>query len=374
MSEEALPQADGIDGALHPRHANQLFGQSAAERTFLDACHGNRLHHAWLLTGPQGVGKATFAWRAARFLLSRANAPAEAEISEVAPPKAETLDVPLDAPTSRRIAALSEPGLFLIRRAWDADRKRLKTQITVDEVRKLGGFFGLSSADGGPRVVIIDSADEMNTSAANALLKVLEEPPKDATLFLVSHAPARLLPTIRSRCRELRFSTLGEEDLLAALKQAGLEGELSPALRAISGGSVGEAIRLHATGGPELYGLLVEILDSCPRMDRSRALEFTETVTQRGKDQQLDAAISLLDLALSRLARTGAGLVPDIEAIPGETEILQKLSPTPGAARKWAELQQDIFARIGHGRAVHVDSHSLVLDALLKINDAARHS
>lgn len=374
MNEDPLPEADCIEGAPHPREAAHLFGQDAAEREFIDAYTGQRLHHAWLITGPRGVGKATFAWRVTRFLLAQTNALADAGLFEDTPRRPDTLDVSPDAPVSRRIAALSEPGLLLIRRAWDADRKRLRTQITVEEVRRLGRFFGLSAADGGHRVVIIDSVDEMNLSAANALLKVLEEPPRNTTLLLVSHAPARLLPTIRSRCRELRLSTLADEDIEAALAQAGLEGELSQSLRAIAGGSVGEAIRLHASDGPVLYSQIVGLLSECPQMDRSRALKLAETVAQRGKDRQLDTALYLIDFALSRLARTGAGLVPEIEAVTGEVTILQKLSPTPVAARKWAQLQQELSARVGHGRAVNVDPQSLVLDVLLKINEAAGHS
>ncbi len=374
MSDQVLPEADCIDGASHPRMTNQLRGHDAAERAFLDAYVGQHLHHAWLITGPRGVGKASLAWRVARFLLSQANVPANSGLLNDAPTAPDTLDVSPETPVSRRISALSEPGLMLIRRAWDADKKRLKAQITVDEVRKLGGFFGLSSADGGQRVVIIDSVDEANASAANALLKVLEEPPRKSTLLLISHAPARLLPTVRSRCRELRLSTLADSDLDAALVQAGLEGEISPALRMIANGSVGEAIRLRTNDGPELYRLIVELLSNCPNMDRSRALSFAESVAQRGKDQRLDAALYLIDLVLSRLARTGAGLTPEKEAAPGEIAILGKLSPSPIAARKWAGLQQEVSARTGHGRAVNVDPQSLVLDALLKINEAARHS
>ena len=374
MNDDALPEADCVDGAPHPRLAHQIFGQSAAERAFLDAYTGHRLHHAWLITGPRGVGKATFAWRVARFLLSQANAPAAAGLFEDVPPAPAILDISPETPVNRRISALSEPGLMLIRRAWDGDKKRLKAQITVDEVRKLGGFFGLSSADGGRRVVIIDCVDEANPSAANALLKVLEEPPRKSTLLLISHTPARLLPTIRSRCRELRLSTLADDDLDAALVQAGLEGEISPALRALASGSVGEAIRLHSNDGPENYGQIIRLLSSCPNMDRPQALNFAETAAQRGKDQRLDAALYLINLALSRLARTGAGLAPETEAIPGEIAIFQNLSQSSIAARKWAELQQDLSARFGHGRAVNVDPQSLVLDALLRINEAARHS
>jgi DNA polymerase-3 subunit delta' len=218
MSDDALPEADRLDGAPHPRETVGLFGQTAAEAVFLNALNSGRLPHAWLLTGPKGVGKATFAWRAARYLIAT---PPETGDALFAPPPAGTLDIDPEHPVARRIRALSEPDLMLLRRVWDTERKRLKAQLTVDEVRGLKGFFGLS-ADGARRVVIVDCADEMNPSAANALLKELEEPPKNTVMFLVSHQPSGLLPTIRSRCRTLRFAPLSPDDLVAALDQAGL--------------------------------------------------------------------------------------------------------------------------------------------------------
>ncbi|MGI9394066.1 MAG: DNA polymerase III subunit delta' [Boseongicola sp.] len=374
MIDSDLPEADCIDGAPHPRNTVELFGQETAERALIDAYVAGRLHHALLLTGPRGVGKATLAWRTARFLLSQENAQRDAGLFEDAPSAPVTLDVAFDAPVIRRIIALSEPRLLLIRRAWDADRKRLKTQITVEEVRKLGGFFSLSSADGGHRVVIIDSADEMNVSASNALLKVLEEPPQNATILLISHAPAQLLSTIRSRCREMRLSALSHSHFERALSQVGLDGDVSPSLCSIAGGSVGEAIRLHFNDGVDFYRRIVELLSKCPQMDRSRALKLAESVAQRGKGHQLDIAIYLLELVLSRLARAGVGHAPATEGASGEAEFLGKLSPTPRAARKWAELQHEIAGRFRHGRDVNVDPQSLVLDTLLKINETAGHS
>ena len=189
MSDDDLPEADRAEGAPHPRLTPNLYGHEAVEAEVLAALTGGRRHHAWLLTGPRGIGKATLAWRIAKFMLAGADAPAESGMFGDAPAP-DTLTIDADHPVSRRIAALSDPGCLLIRRAWDHDRKRLKAQITVDEVRKLNSFFGLSAADGGNRVVIVDSADDMNPSAANALLKVLEEPPDRAILILISHQPA----------------------------------------------------------------------------------------------------------------------------------------------------------------------------------------
>ena len=214
---EAAPEADRAPGAPHPRETLRLFGQDKAETAFLDAFNSGRQHHAWLLTGPKGVGKATLAWRIARFLLATPASDADALFAAPAP---TSLDIPPDHPVAHHIHAMAEPRLFLLRRPWDAKSGKLKTVITVDETRKLHPFFGMSAVDGGRRVVIVDAADDMNTSAANALLKMLEEPPAGATLLLVSHQPSRLLPTIRSRCRTLSMATLGPEDMHQALAQA----------------------------------------------------------------------------------------------------------------------------------------------------------
>ena len=368
MSDDDLPEADRAAGAPHPRETVVLYGHHAAEAEILAALTGDRMHHAWMLTGPKGIGKATLAWRMARCLLAKE--PADAGMFGDLPEAPQSLDVSTDHPVARRIAALSEPGCLLVRRAWDIDRKRLKTQITVEEVRKLNTFFGLSAAEGGHRVVIVDSADEMNPSAANALLKVLEEPPKNAVLILVCHQPARLLPTIRSRCRVLRLNELGAEDMARALGDTGIETEGGEALYELARGSVGAAIRLHGEDGLALYANILGVIGTAPAMDRPRLQKLIEHITTRGADARLELAITLVDTALARIARRAAGMTPYAEACLGEADILARLATTK--AQTWAGLQQNLSARIAHGRAVNIDPASLLTDAFLQINEAAR--
>lgn len=381
MSDDALPGPDQIAGAPHPKSTLQIFGQDAAQADFLQAYNSGRLHHGWLLTGPRGTGKATMAYRIARFLLSQPVAQDDGLFG--APPAPSSLDTDPDHAIARRIAAGSEPGLCILKRggagSTESDqRKNLEAgkfakDIRVGDVRKLNDFFNFSATDGGRRVVIVDAADELNTQAANALLKRLEEPPQNATLLLVAHQPSRLLPTIRSRCRELRFAPLGAQDMQAALMHAMPDASGDQAgLTALTSGSVGEAIRLANLSGLAIYAELTQLFASLPRMDRARAVALADAASGRGAEDKLDLMIDLLGLLLARLARTGTlGSPPQMQAVQGEADMLMRLAPDPGAARRWAAVAQEADARLRHGRAVNLDPAALILDTLRHISQAA---
>ncbi len=368
MNDETIPEPDRVPGAPHPRETARLFGQGAAEAAFLEAHRSGRLHHAWMITGPKGIGKATLAWRIARFLLTDESGSDAGLFGASEPP--DSLDTDPGHPAVRRMMAGAEPRFFLLRRGWDDKGKRIRAEITVDETRKLKTFFGMSAADGGRRVVIVDAADEMNVSAANALLKVLEEPPKGAVLLLVAHQPARLLPTIRSRCRELRCSGLAPSELAPALEQAGVASGAG-ALAALSGGSVGAAVAMAAEDGPALYARIAALVGTAPRLDRPAAVKLAEEAAVRGREARRDLMLELLELLLARLARAGAGHPPPFEAAPGEGDLLARLAPDPAAGRRWAELQQALSDRARQGLAVNLDASGLILDMVLKINETA---
>ncbi|WP_172292770.1 DNA polymerase III subunit delta' [Pseudoruegeria sp. HB172150] len=368
MSDGAPLEADRVQGAPHPRETPHLIGQEEAEAAFLDAYNSHRLHHGWLITGPRGVGKATLAWRIARFLL--ATPPTEDDGLFGAPPPPTTLEIDPGHPVAHRLAALSEPGLFLVRRPWDEKGERLKQEITVEEIRRLKHFFEMSSADGGGRVVIIDAADEMNVNAANAVLKLLEEPPKNTTLLLIAHQPSRLLPTILSRCRRLRCGILSPVDLAEALEQAGVDpGQDAAALAALSEGSVGTALRLITMEGLALYSDLVQVLGN-PNA-RPLALKLADSAVGRPNADRFALLIELFDLFLARAARAGISAPPEPEAAPGEARLLAQISPNPQASRRWAELAQTLGARARHGRAVNLDPAALILDMVLKTQETA---
>ncbi|SEQ08815.1 DNA polymerase III subunit delta' [Thalassovita taeanensis] len=371
MSDDTHPAPDRVEGAPHPRDTPRLIGQATAEADFLDAFNSGRLHHGWLITGPLGVGKATLAWHIARFLLATPDDDGDGLFG--APPAPTSLAIDPDHPVAHRLAARSEPRLFHITRSVNETTKRMRDQIVADDVRRLNHFMHLSATDGGRRVVIVDCADEMNPQAANALLKMLEEPPARTILLLVSHQPSRLLPTIRSRCRELRLTPLNADDMAVALEQAHVTDIADPpALAELAAGSVGEAIRLINLGGMQMYHDLIALYTTLPRLDRARAVKLAEAAAARGAETRLDLLLGLNDLLMARLARTGAlGAAPATQAAPGEADLLTRLSPDPHKGRAWANLAQQISARTQHGRAVNLDPAALILDTVFKIQKTA---
>jgi DNA polymerase III subunit delta' len=247
----------------HPRETSELFGHREAEAALLSAYRSGRIAHAWLIGGPQGIGKATLAYRMARFVLSHRdpNAPAVRA--------AETLWIDPEAPVARHIASGAHGGLLTLERSAN-DKGVMRSVITVDETRETISFFGSTAAVEGWRVCIVDTVDELNPNAANALLKILEEPPQQSLFLLLSNAPARVLATIKSRCRRLSLRPLVTEDVIrAAADAAGLDAR-DPALAeaaAAAEGSVARALTLLGGGALQLQTRTAALLANLPRLD-----------------------------------------------------------------------------------------------------------
>lgn len=277
-----------------------LFGHAASERSFLDAWSTGRLHHAWLLTGPRGVGKATLAYRIARFVLSGGGAGEADGLFGGAGPK--SLEVDPEHHAARLMAAGSHPGLKVLERA-ENDKGKLAKEIGVDQVRALIPFLGTTPADGGWRVVIVDAADDMNRAAANALLKMLEEPPVRTLFVLVSHAPGRLLPTIRSRCRRLVLAPLEAASVHAALQS--VRPELTSAeieqLVPIAQGCPGRALRF---AGLDIQGLekALDLLVRTGDPSGALAMELAGVLSAAAMQSRYEAFLELVPERLATLA------------------------------------------------------------------------
>ena len=247
----------------HPRETTDLFGHREAEAALLGAYRSGRIPHAWLIGGAQGIGKATLAYRMARFVLAHRD-PLAATVQ-----RADDLSVDPSDPTARRIAAEAHGGLLVLQRTAN-DKGVMRTVITVDETRETISFFGSTAAAEGWRVCIVDTVDELNPNAANALLKTLEEPPRQSLFLLISHAPGRVLPTILSRCRRLPLRPIARTDVIQAVNRAtGLASE-DPALRdaaEAAEGSVARALTLLGGDAVKLHHKTAALLANLPRVD-----------------------------------------------------------------------------------------------------------
>lgn len=381
MSESEIPESDRLGGYPHPREVADFKGQAEAEQALFDAFMRGRMQHAWLLTGPKGIGKATLAYRMARFVLHYGT-PEKARAAG-----ARDLFVPEDTSVFHQVAAGSHPNLITVRRPWDDKNKKLKTVITVDEVRRIGHFFGLTAGERGAwRVVVIDSADEMNANAANALLKALEEPPPNGLFLVLSHQPGRLLPTIRSRCRTLRMTPLDPEEIATMIAAAEQAAEAQAAgtrkkvtltpegerlmLAHLAEGSVGRALSIAGSGGLALYRELASLLVQLPRIDIAALHTFADKAGKRGADDTYETMIELLTHWLQRLVRAGAELDSGPDIVEGEGVAMRRLA-AGGSLDRWVEVWEKISQMTARGEALNTDRKLVILNVFSMLEAVA---
>ncbi|MYZ47234.1 DNA polymerase III subunit delta' [Propylenella binzhouense] len=338
------PPHDALDGVPLPRETFRLVGHAEAERELLSAYRSGRMHHAWLLAGMRGIGKATLAFRFARFVLSHPDPGSEAV--------ARAVDLAAD-PAGRPahlMAVGAHPNVLHLQRDWDERAKRHRTEISVGAVRRLIPFLGTTAGEGRWRFVIVDTADDLNRNAANALLKSLEEPPKETVFLILCESAGRLLPTIRSRCRLL---TLGPLDDREAALVAGF-GDLDPArdpeariALALAGGSARRLIELREARGVELYRLLLRAIEGG---DRSAMTRLGDTAL----DQRGGGYGQVLDLLLGYLHRRVRGRPePDPGARPAALPLVT-----------WAELWEKATLAGQEVETYNLDSKQFVVDLL----------
>jgi DNA polymerase-3 subunit delta' len=351
-----------------PRENPLLLGHEAAEQALLGAYASGRLPHAWLLSGPRGIGKATLAFRFARFLFAEGAARGGLF---AAPPAA--LAVPPDHPIFRRVASGGIADLLVVERGVDPRRKRQRSEIVVDDTRSIAGFMRLTPSEGEWRVVILDGADFMNRNAANALLKILEEPPERAILLLTSDNPGRLLPTIRSRCRLLALKPLSDSIVAEAL--ARYRPDLSAADRSVlvqlSEGSIGRALELGAAGGLAIYRKLLDLLDGLPDLDGVALHAFADRLARNDGEESFRMVGELLPAWLARMVALSAGEAKAGAVLPTEAATMRRL----GARRsldQWIEVREKVAHLFALADGVNLDRKQVVLNAFFALEGAAR--
>jgi DNA polymerase III subunit delta' len=334
-----------LDGAMPVEENTALFGHEKAEAFLAESYRSGKGHHAILLEGPEGIGKATLAFRFANHVLSHPD-PLQAP---------ETMQEP--DPQSmhfRQIAAGASHNLLHLTRPVDEKTGKQKGAITVDEVRRGSKFFSQTSGTGNWRIVIVDPADDLNRNAANAILKILEEPPKRAMFLVLSHAPGKLLPTIRSRCLSLRLSPLSDTALLAALGHLGQE--IPPETRQIilssAKGSVSEALKLINYGGLEIMTVFADVLQKSGASARKDMHRLADALSSKDSETIFTFFINQLTARVESSAKA--------EALGGHFAKAERL----------ARLSVDIVERLNIAQAYNLDRKQALLTVLAELKEA----
>jgi DNA polymerase III subunit delta' len=343
----AVPVGFEIDA---PAAATVLLGHDEAEQALLRAYRSGRLHHAWLIEGPRGVGKATLAYRFARFLLCHPD-PAVPEVRQ-----ATDLASPAEHPAARLVRARAHPDMFVLERARDEEGRATASIIAVDAVRRVGRFLANTAATGGWRVVLVDSADDLNRASANALLKMVEEPPKNTVFLLIANAPGRLLPTIRSRCRRLTLKPLPEDLVISALREAGLGSDDAARATAarLAAGSLGRAAEFSGDDAIQVIEALFTILDRSPSHDPLAVLSLAERLGRRSSEEGYRHATALITDWIAAQMREHAAA-----------------GATPAQLAPWAEVWEKVGRAIGETERLNLDRAQTLL-SVFRIISAAK--
>ncbi len=344
-----IPEVDALPGFPLPHERNRLIGHRETEKELLDAYRSERLHHAWILGGPKGIGKATLAFRFAQFVI------ANPDRFGVVVASAQDLAVPEEHPVSRQIKAGGHPNVLHLRRPWDEKSKRFKSDLPVDEVRRTVSFFGTTASAKAWRICIVDAADDMNASSANALLKILEEPPVRCLFLVLSHAPGRLLPTIRSRCRRLDLAPLTPDDIRQGLQELASDavpgGEDLREIAETADGSLRSAITLLSGDGLTIARGVKRLAENAGQLDLASVHALADMVSARGQTDNWENFQHVIQIWLHEKMRT-------------------ELAQGVGVARRYVDIWQKTNQAIRDSDALNLDRKQVVLDFFLALRAA----
>ncbi len=364
---------------IEPRANSLLFGHEDVEAMLLSDIQQQRLHHAYLLCGPKGIGKATLAYRFARYLLANDAVSArtleaaqsmslfaaldepDQPVTHVAPAHgavASSLFMSEDAPIFKRVAGASHTDLLTLSPLFDAKKQQEKAEISVDQARKVPSFLSLTPAESSWRVVIIDAVDQLNTQSSNALLKILEEPPENSILLLVCHTVGAVLPTIRSRCRKVMMAPCSRDDFARVLQHMAphIPSNLYPSLYALSSGSPGQAVHYHAQHAAETYAALLHALrPEATAADRQKFADGSASVKSPAAWNML---VEMWQLLAQRVYLSAAHALPEL--MKGEPAILEALR-TQFSIDVWCRYQEKMRSLLGQTAVFHLDKRETAL-------------
>ncbi|SFK28495.1 DNA polymerase III subunit delta' [Methylocapsa palsarum] len=357
-ASDELPESDRFDAAPHPRQTLQFFGHDDAERELFQLYASGRMPQAFLIGGPEGAGKATLAWRLARYLLAYPD-PAQFDADARA-----GLFVPEDHPAARQTASLSHPDLFLLRRAWNEKSKKLFSEIRVDDVRRASHMFHRAAGRDGFRICIVDSAEDLNLSCANALLKLIEEPPPRSIFLIVAHRPGRVIATIRSRCRKIVLAPPGPDDLARIVRSLGPpwsladDGDLSRAIT-LGHGSLHTVLRRFSGQGLAFDTQVLRMLDLLPEIDWREVHALADRIALPGSDDDFESMLgSVFDWLQGRVRDSASS---------GEGGQVRRLAP-------YAEVWERVNEAVRETETFNLDKRPLVMSIFSGLAAASRTS
>lgn len=364
--EESAPEPKSSGGGLvPPREMPECFGHEDIEKKLLTLINENKLPHALIFAGPEGIGKSTLAFRLARFLLNVK--PDDASPGLFGDPlpaaKPESLQIPADNPVFRQVATGGHSDFLLIERLMDEKKGKKQTAVAVEEVRRVTPFLRMKAAhDGGWRVVIVDDADTMTTSSQNAILKILEEPPPRTVLILIAHRPGAMVPTIRSRCRVIPFLPPPLEIFKKLMKRehAGLSDKDIETLHAIARGSVGQALNMLEQGGLESVGQIMALLSGWPRWDWPQIHAQAEIIGRASGDEGLQSFSAVLQWIVESIVRMRAtGAQP--AGILNNDAVLRLMNHYPLA--DWIQICENLKTHFDTVEFANLDRRQAVIGA-----------